>query len=221
MNLRSWSLRARAMFARRHVERELDEELAFHIDREVQKLIDEGVPEADARVAARRRFGSVPRAADECRDARGVSAIDNIVRDTRYALRGLRARATGRRSPSSRRSASGSGWWPRRSRSSARSCSVSIACPDIHEMFAVEHARTGDDPSPPFTRSQFDALARDTRRLHRASTRSTRRRRQPGRRPDDDRVARHRQLLPGTRCPRRDRPFARRRATTSGWQDDR
>ena len=77
------------MFARRRVERELDEELAFHIDREVQKLIDEGVPEADARVAARRRFGSVPGIADECRDARGVSAIDNIVRDTRYALRGF------------------------------------------------------------------------------------------------------------------------------------
>ena len=78
MNLHRWSLRARAMFARQHVERELDEELAFHIDREAQKLIDEGVPEADARVAARARFGSVPRAADECRDARGIGVIDKV-----------------------------------------------------------------------------------------------------------------------------------------------
>ena len=161
MNLRSWSLRARAMFARRHVERELDEELAFHIDREAQKLIDEGVPEADARVAARARFGSVPRAADECRDARGIGVIDNIVRDTRYALRGF-ARA------------------PLVALTIIATVGLGLGLvaavftflstflfrvdrvPDVHQMFAVERARTGDDPAPPFLRSQYDTLARDT-----------------------------------------------------------
>src|SRR5918993_5096731 len=89
MNPQRWYLRSRAVFARPHVEQELDEELSFHIEREARKLVEEGWPAADAAAAARRRFGSVLRAADECRDARGVALLDNLRRDVAYALRGV------------------------------------------------------------------------------------------------------------------------------------
>src|SRR5688572_22384737 len=72
MNLRDLFLRIRALVARRRVERELDEELAFHIERETQKQIAQGFGPAEARNLALRRFGSVPLAADQCRDARGT-----------------------------------------------------------------------------------------------------------------------------------------------------
>jgi predicted permease len=87
MTLRDLQLRARALFRRSRVEQELDEELAFHIERETRKLIDEGVPPAAARIRARARFGSTTLAADQCRDERGTAFIDNVFRDLQYAFR--------------------------------------------------------------------------------------------------------------------------------------
>ena len=90
MKLRDLKLRIRALLARRRTERELDAELAFHLERETEKLIATGLTPADARVRARARFGSVSLAADECRDARGTALIDGFVRDILYALRAFR-----------------------------------------------------------------------------------------------------------------------------------
>ena len=90
MNLRDLLLRIRALVAPRRVERELDEELAFHIERETQKHIAAGLSPADARTRARARFGPVPLAADQCRDARGTGFVDDLARDILYALRTFR-----------------------------------------------------------------------------------------------------------------------------------
>jgi predicted permease len=87
MNLRDVFLRMRALVAPRRVERELDEELAFHIERETQKHIADGLSPAEARTRALARFGSVPLAADECRDARGTAFVDALVCDVSYAFR--------------------------------------------------------------------------------------------------------------------------------------
>ena len=46
MNLRDLKLRARALFRPHRVEQELHDELAFHIERETKKLIDEGMSPA-------------------------------------------------------------------------------------------------------------------------------------------------------------------------------
>lgn len=86
MNLRDLFLRVRALVVPRRVERELDEELAFHIEREAQKHIAEGVSPAEAHTQARARFGSVPLAADQCRDARGTAVFDALMLDVRYAF---------------------------------------------------------------------------------------------------------------------------------------
>src|SRR5262249_11206255 len=87
MTLNDLKLRLRALLRPSRVEKELDEELTFHVEREARKLIDEGLPPAEARERAQARFGSTALAADWCRDERGTAVIDNTVRDIQYALR--------------------------------------------------------------------------------------------------------------------------------------
>src|SRR4029453_2448369 len=90
MNFRDWTLRVRALVMPRRVERDLHDELAFHIARETKKLIDEGIEPARARDTAQARFGSTTVAADECRDERGTAFIDHTLGDVHYALRTFR-----------------------------------------------------------------------------------------------------------------------------------
>lgn len=90
MKLRDLFLRMRALLARHRVERELDEELAFHIARDTEKHIAAGMTPADARRRAIARFGPVPLAADQCRDARGTGAVEDLARDILYAVRTFR-----------------------------------------------------------------------------------------------------------------------------------
>src|SRR5690349_18820773 len=66
------------------------EEFAFHLDMETAENIRRGMSEADARRAAVLRFGGTQRFREETSDARGVVALDNLGRDTRFALRRLR-----------------------------------------------------------------------------------------------------------------------------------
>jgi predicted permease len=87
MTLRDLTLRLRALLAPRRAERELDDELAFHLEREAQRHIANGASPEEARVRARARFGSVALAADQCRDARGTALVDSTVRDILYAVR--------------------------------------------------------------------------------------------------------------------------------------
>lgn len=87
MNLRDLALRIRALIAPRQVERQLDEELTFHLDREAQKYMAEGRRRDEAYALARARFGSVSLTADEVRDVRGTAWVDNCLRDVAYAFR--------------------------------------------------------------------------------------------------------------------------------------
>ena len=86
MTLRDLLLRVRAIVRPRRVDRELDDELAFHVERETAELIAQGCDPVDARVRARARFGSMALAADGCRDARGTGLIDSLRQDVRFAL---------------------------------------------------------------------------------------------------------------------------------------
>lgn len=90
MTVRDALLRVRALIAPRRVERELDEELSFHIERETQHQMANGSSPADARARALARFGSVALAADQCRDERGTAFVDGCVRDVQYAIRMVR-----------------------------------------------------------------------------------------------------------------------------------
>ena len=83
-------LRARALFKPAAVERELDDELAFHLECETRKLVTAGLGAEEARQRALARFGAVPLAADRCRDERGISFVETLAGDTGFALRMLR-----------------------------------------------------------------------------------------------------------------------------------
>ncbi|HUR20070.1 MAG TPA: ABC transporter permease, partial [Vicinamibacterales bacterium] len=85
--IKDLTLRLRALFRSKRVEQDLADELAFHLERESKKLIDEGMAPAEARRRAQARFGPTALTADECRDERGTSVIDNTRRDIHYALR--------------------------------------------------------------------------------------------------------------------------------------
>src|SRR5687767_10287345 len=83
--------RVRELFRRRsRVAAELDEEFAFHLDMETAENVRRGMSEADARRAAVLRFGGRERFREETSDARGVVALDNLARDTRFAVRRLK-----------------------------------------------------------------------------------------------------------------------------------
>ena len=73
MTFNDLKLRVRALLRPTRVEQELDEELAFHIEREATKLAGDGMAPAQARARAQARFGSTALAADRCRDERGTA----------------------------------------------------------------------------------------------------------------------------------------------------
>jgi predicted permease len=83
--------RLRALFRRASVEREMDEELRFHIEQEAGKYVRAGDAPAEALRKARAAFGGVERIKDDTRDARGLAVLDTVAQDLRYAARGLRA----------------------------------------------------------------------------------------------------------------------------------
>ena len=90
--LSDFRYRLRAVFSRGAIERELDDELRFHMEREVEKYVAAGMSRDAAMRQARIAFGGVNRVKDDARDARGISWLEILMQDTRYALRGLRAR---------------------------------------------------------------------------------------------------------------------------------
>jgi putative ABC transport system permease protein len=81
--------RLSALVHRRVMERELDEELAYHLDREAEKLERDGWEPAAARREAMRRFGGVQRHREEAREAWGLAWLEDLWRDLRVGARSL------------------------------------------------------------------------------------------------------------------------------------
>ncbi|MFN8580822.1 MAG: ABC transporter permease [Gemmatimonadaceae bacterium] len=86
--------RFRALFHRGAMERELDQELAFHLEREAAKLEAAGAAPDEAYRRARVAFGGVERFKEESRAGRGTRFADAAQQDVRYALRALRRNPT-------------------------------------------------------------------------------------------------------------------------------
>jgi len=84
--------RARALMRRADVERELADELHFHLEREADKFERAGMSRQQALREARLRFGGVEQAKEASRESRGTAFIERLAQDVRYAIRGLRAR---------------------------------------------------------------------------------------------------------------------------------
>ena len=83
-------LRLRALFRRSDMDEDLEEELQFHLEMQARKNQARELSPTEARRQARLQFGSIERATEECREARGTGLADNLSRDFRYAIRMLR-----------------------------------------------------------------------------------------------------------------------------------
>jgi hypothetical protein len=81
--------RLRTLFRRPTAESELDDELRFHLERQIAKYVKSGMSEEQATRRARLEFGGVDQVKDECRDARGISFVETLMQDARYAARTL------------------------------------------------------------------------------------------------------------------------------------
>ena len=86
--------RVRALFRHRAVEEELEEELRFHFDREVEKHVRSGLTMEEAKRRARIVFGGHEQVKEICREARGTSFIELTLQDAKYAVRQLWANPT-------------------------------------------------------------------------------------------------------------------------------
>ena len=88
--MRQFFARIAALLDRRRLDREMDEEVAAHLEFAAADLRSRGMGADDARLAARRHFGSVARTKDAERDSRGFPLFEDLMRDVRYATRDLR-----------------------------------------------------------------------------------------------------------------------------------
>ena len=75
-------------------ERDIDEELRFHVDMETEALVRQGLSRAEARRRALIAFGGEDRYREETREARGTRWLEEGIRDARFGLRSL-ARSPG------------------------------------------------------------------------------------------------------------------------------
>src|SRR5579859_1298439 len=82
--------RLRALLRRDAVETELNQELRFHFEREVENNVRSGMTEEESRRQARLAFGGDVQIKEDCREARGTGLIETTAQDVRYALHQLR-----------------------------------------------------------------------------------------------------------------------------------
>jgi predicted permease len=88
---RSW---LSALLHRGRLERDLADELAFHLDSRAAYWRAHGLAPADATRRARLEFGALGKHTEACRESRGLRLADELGADVRYALRQLRRNPT-------------------------------------------------------------------------------------------------------------------------------
>ena len=85
--LNKLKLRLRALFHQAEMERELDEELRFHLEKEIEQNLARGMNSEEARYAALRSFGGIEQVKEASRDVRGVRCLEDLWQDLRYGTR--------------------------------------------------------------------------------------------------------------------------------------
>lgn len=83
-------LRLRSILRWHQVERELDEELQFHLDHKIEEGVASGLSRTEARQRALRAMDGLEQRKEEMRDMRRIHWLTDFVDDARYALRSLR-----------------------------------------------------------------------------------------------------------------------------------
>jgi putative ABC transport system permease protein len=81
--------RVRSLFRRETVESELEDELRFHSEHQIEKYLKTGMNRDEALRRVRMEFGDLEKVKEDCRDARAVSLMETLAQDLRYGWRTL------------------------------------------------------------------------------------------------------------------------------------
>ena len=82
-------LRLRSLFRRSHVEQELNTELQFHLEQQIEENLAAGMSREEAQHAAQRTFGNVASLKEQARDTWGLSFLTTLWQDISYGVRTL------------------------------------------------------------------------------------------------------------------------------------
>ena len=85
--LYAWRARCKALFDRGRADRELDEELRDHVDRDTAARCARGTPPAEARRQALAALGGLASTRDRVRGVRFGALAEQVVQDVRHGLR--------------------------------------------------------------------------------------------------------------------------------------
>ena len=85
--LRKLTSYVRALLHKDKVERDMDRELRFHLEMEIEENVRRGMTLPEARREALVRFGGVEKFKEECRDVRGAPLAESLLQDVRYGAR--------------------------------------------------------------------------------------------------------------------------------------
>jgi predicted permease len=92
--LASFFVRLRAMVNRRAADADIDDELRYHLERETERNVANGMSPAAARHAARRAFGNPTVHTESARDSMRWRWLDELAQDVSYAIRAFRRAPT-------------------------------------------------------------------------------------------------------------------------------
>src|SRR3954471_18228331 len=88
--VRMLAARLRGIFEHKRQEHELDQEVLFHLEMQIEDNLKAGMNPAEARYAALRSFGGIEPMKETYREQRSFAWIETIAQDLRYAARTLR-----------------------------------------------------------------------------------------------------------------------------------
>src|SRR5204863_1728004 len=81
--------RVLALLRSRSIDRDMEREMAFHMDSLARDYTRDGLSDADAQRAARRQFGNLTRLKERGHDELTMRLAEDVTRDVRHAARGL------------------------------------------------------------------------------------------------------------------------------------
>src|ERR1700682_6104974 len=87
---RTWAPRLRNLFRKGKLDRELDAELASHIELHTEENLRSGMTPEEARRTALLKLGGLEQTKESARDHRGLPLLETILQDLRFGLRMLR-----------------------------------------------------------------------------------------------------------------------------------
>src|SRR5258708_11602292 len=83
-------LRVRSLFYKRAADQDLEDEIQFHLQCQIDEYLAIGMTPEEARHAALRSLGRLQQTKEECREMRNVNFIENIGQDLHFGFRMMR-----------------------------------------------------------------------------------------------------------------------------------